>query len=125
MASSELLDKIRFNYYGDGYYRNYTNSISINGWLTNKPIVKKLDNGKRMIIFAIFQVNKTGYKSFLCKSFSETVINALLDTKNVSLINCLGMLANTPKSRFAIQIEEISISHEYLDIPLEKEYTKE
>lgn len=128
MAKQSVLDKInaiRKSLFVDDRYHNYSHSVVLQGWLIASPIIRVAFNGKRVANFFVYQVNERGYKAFSCITYSEPIIKALLDTKQVCLINCLGLLTYSSKTRYNVQIEEIEITHLFEDIPLDPPYTEE
>lgn len=126
MSRDSQLEAIRKVYLGTGEttYKNFANSITLNGFLISKPTFKTCYNGKEIALFNLFQLDRKSYRIFICKSFAQNVIDSLKQVKSVCLINCLGMLANTPRSRFSFQIEQIMITHTY-DFALDEPYNEQ
>lgn len=124
MELQSLIEKILNNYYGDQLERNYANSMQLNGWLLNEPLIKETYRGGKMAIFMLYQLTKGNYyKAFLLKTYSNKVIDLLEQQKNVCLINCLGLLSSSPKNGATIQVEEIAINIEYTNFKLNPPYT--
>ena len=121
----EKINQIRKSVFVDDKYHNYSHSVVLQGWLINAPIIRVAFNGKRVANFFIYQINERGYKAYSCITYSEPIIKTLQETKECSLINCLGLLTYSSHTRYNVQIEEINITHSFQDIPLDPPYNEE
>lgn len=121
MNIDEKIDFIRQSRFIDGKYHRYTNSIQINGFLISKPIETTLANGKQIMTFYIMQILKMGYSLYHCQVFSKPIQEQIRNIENCSFINVLGRLVYSKKTRYSLQVEEILVSHEYLDKGMELE----
>lgn len=128
MAKQSVLEKInliRKSVFIDDRNRNYAHSVTLQGWLIASPIIRVAFNGKRVANFFIYQVNERGYKAYSCITYSEPIIKELQEVKECSLVNCLGLLTYSSKTRYNVQVEEIAITHSFVDIAIDPPYSEE
>ena len=121
MDINEKIEKIRQSRFIDGRFHKYTNSVQINGFLISKPTELDLKTGQHLMTFYIMQILQYGYNIYHCQVFSKPIQEQIRNITNCSLINVLGRLVYSKNSRYSLQVEEILVSHEYVDKDMELE----
>lgn len=106
----------------DNKHHRYTNACQINGFMLSKPREMTLPNGNVVMTFYLLQLNPTKYTFYPCQVFSKPIIEQLKNMKTCCFINVLGRLVYSQKTRYSLQVEEISITHEFLNLELEETY---
>ena len=109
----------------DDKFHRYTNSVSLNGYLCSTPVYQTLDNGNEIATFYLLQLHKGKYNYYPCQVFSKTIIEQLKSITKISFVNILGRLVYSKNARYSCQVEEISISHEFVNLTIEPPYVRE
>ena len=121
MNIDEKIERLRQSRFIDGKYHKYTNSVQINGFLVRKPSEADLITGQHVMTFYILQILQCGYNIYHCQTFSKPIQDQIRQITNCSLINVLGRLVYSKNSRYSLQVEEILVSHEFIDKGMELE----
>ena len=122
MTNGDKMKFLREQRFMDGKHHKYTNSAQINGFLLSKPREMILPNGNIALTFYLLQINETKYTFYPCQVFSKPIIEQLKNMKTCCFINVLGRLVYSQKTRYSLQVEEMSITHEFLNLELEETY---
>lgn len=119
-TTGEVIQKVEESYITQpDKYRNYANSVTINGFLINRPRKFVTDGGKEMRIFSLVQIEKNkSTKFFSCQTFAKSVIEELDSLECATLVNALGMISSQKTGKLKLKIEEVSCTHSFEDIPL-------
>lgn len=121
----EKMNTIRETRFMDNLHHKYTNCVQLNGYLISKPKQKVLTNGKEIMTFYLIHLHKGTFTFYPCQVFSKPIIREIEQIKNCCLINVLGRLVYNRNSTYSVQVEEISVAHEFIKLELEPPYEKE
>jgi len=109
----------------DDKYHKYTNSVALNGYLCSLPFYQTLANGNEIATFYLLQLHKGRYNYYPCQTFSKGIIEQLKAITKISFVNILGKLVYSKGARYSFMVEEMSISHEFVNLTIEPPYERE
>lgn len=120
MTFTDTIKKVSESRFFDYRYQKYTNSVSLNGYLIVKPRGIDLMKGRHVVVFNLIQINNdNSYTYYPCQVYSKELQKQLMELKNVCLVNVLGRLTKNTRTIYAIQVEEMVVSHEFVDKGME------
>ena len=128
MELNELISEIGESALGVSMSGRYTNTLTLNGFILQKPkFIKNVNRNNESCSFIIYQIsrtidNQTGIKSFNAITYLPKVVEKMKEVKTCCFITCFCRLEWTPKLRsYNAQMYECDITCE-MDYPLLGEY---
>jgi len=128
MTLEELISEIGESALGVSMSGRYTNSLTLNGFLLQKPkFIRNQYRNNESCSFIIYQIsrtldNQTGVKSFNAITYLPQLVNKLKGVENCCFITLFCRLEWTPKLRsYTAQMYDCEITCE-MDYKLLGEY---